>query len=277
MQKKSVLTCIVLSLRLTAFSQGEIFEHRPYDPANVQSRVAFDFDSYYFVANDKFYVARAGFYYGIPNDRHAFGLSIPLVHSVFNGDFAGFENTTGIGDIRMSYMGAAYVKKDPLGLERVSFYFDATAPTGNADLGRGVGSWLYKPGLIFSVQPSPAFSLYPEIRFQFSGSEVNSRGGADGVPDLEDPEEDEKLQNIYLSLPLTYVLEEWNGWISMNTEYAYTFVEDTYFLFLRFDFGKMMGKHSSAGLQITKFIAGQPRLETLVRVRFNFFLRKNQN
>ncbi|QOI98136.1 MAG: transporter [Flammeovirgaceae bacterium] len=258
---------------IPAFSQGEIFELRPYDPANVQSRVAFDFDSYYFVAGNKFFVARAGFYYGIPNDRHAFGLTIPLVHSIFNADFAGYENTTGIGDIRMSYLGAPYVKKTPLGLERVSFYFDVTAPTGNADLGHGVGWWLYKPGLIFSVQPGPAFSLYPEVRFQFSSKQVNSRGGADGVPDLENPEKDEKLQYLTLALPLTYVIEDWNGWVSMHTEYAYTFVEETYFLFLRFDFGRMMGKHSAAGLQITKFIAGQPRLETLVRVRFNFFIR----
>ncbi|MCK6618319.1 MAG: transporter [Cyclobacteriaceae bacterium] len=274
--RRIIVTWFISGIGFSAFSQGQIFEHRMYDPANVQSRVALDFDSYYFVADNKFFVARAGFYYGIPNGRHAFGLSIPLVHSIFNADFAGYENTTGIGDIRMSYMGAPYVKKTPLGLERVSCYLDVTAPTGNADLGHGVGSWLYKPGVIFSVQPSPAFSVYPEVRFQFSGTRVNSRGGADGVPDLENPDKDEKLQYITLALPFTYVMDDWNGWVSMNTEYAYTFVEETYFLFLRFDFGRMIGKHSAAGLHITKFIAGQPRLETLVRVKFNFFIGVNK-
>jgi hypothetical protein len=274
MVNKSATLLLIALPAFPAFSQDGLFSHRPYDPANVQSRVALDFDSYYFVAGNKFFVARAGFYYGIPNNRHAFGLSIPLVHSIFNADFAGYENTTGIGDIRMSYMGAPYVKKTPLGLERISGYLDVTAPTGNADLGHGIGSWLYKPGLIFSVQPGPAFSMFPEIRFQFSGKEVNSRGGADGVPDLDDPDKDEKLQNITVALPLTYAIEDWEGWVSMNTEYTYTFVEDTYFLFLRFDFGRMMGQHSAAGLQITKFIAGQPRLETLVKVRFTFFISR---
>ncbi|MFN3839895.1 MAG: hypothetical protein ACK4RF_04230, partial [Cyclobacteriaceae bacterium] len=111
-----------------ALCQGDIFNHRPFDPANAQSRVTFDFDSYYFVAGNKFFVARTSFYYGIPNERHAFGLSVPLVHSIFNADFAGYENTTGIGDIRMSYLGAPFIKRTPLGLERVSFYLDITAP-----------------------------------------------------------------------------------------------------------------------------------------------------
>lgn len=255
-------------------AQNSVFTHEAYNPSNVYSRASLDFDSYYFVNDNTFYALRGGFYYGIPNQRHLLGIAIPVIHSIFSGDFAGYENTTGIGDIRFTYLGVPYLNKTLMGLAKVSFYVELTTPTGNENLGRGVGSWLFKPGLIFDIHPSHAFSLYPEIRYQFSYDEVNSQGGSGGLPDPEDPEEDEKLQNITLALPATYVIENWNGWVSLNTEYVYTFVEDTYFLFLRLDLGKMMGQNSSAALQITRFIAGQPRLETAINVRFNFFLRR---
>ncbi|HEY3430384.1 MAG TPA: transporter [Cyclobacteriaceae bacterium] len=240
----------------------------------MSSRVVADFDSYYYVAENKFYAIRAGFNYGMRNERHLFGIAVPFVHSIFSGDYAGYENTTGIGDLRFTYIGVPYKSNDPLGLSRVSFALEVTAPTGDENLGRGVGTWLYRPGLVFGVNPSPNFSLYPEVRFQFSGKEANSQGGGDGNPDVEDPEDDEKLQILAFALPATYAMDKWNGWISLNTEYAYSFTEETYFLFMRLDLGKMMGDNSSAALQITRFIAGQPRLETLIRVRFNFFLRK---
>lgn len=274
MHIRSLAVLILILLTVQVYSQNSVFIQEAYNPANVFSRASLDFDSYYFVAENKFYALRGGFYYGIPNQRHLFGISIPVIHSIFSGDFAGYENTTGIGDMKFTYLTVPYKKETPLGLERVSFFLEVTAPTGNEDLGRGVGSWLYKPGLIFSVQPGVAFSLFPEVRFQFSTDEVNSQGGSGGLPDPEDEEVDEKLQNISLLLPATYVIDSWNGWISLNTEYAYTFVEDTYFLFLRLDLGKMMGQNSSAALQITKFIAGQPRLETAINIRFNFFLRR---
>lgn len=274
MRIASLIVLTFLSFSVHVNAQNSVFIQEAYNPGNVYSRASLDFDSYYFVAQNKFYALRGSFYYGIPNQRHLFGISIPVVHSIFSGDFAGYENTTGIGDMKFTYLIVPYKKQTPLGLERVSFFLEVTAPTGNEDLGRGVGSWLYKPGLIFSVQPSMNFTLYPEVRFQFSTEDVNSQGGSGGLPDPEDEEVDEKLQNISLFLPATYVIDSWNGWISLNTEYAYTFVEDTYFLFMRLDFGKMMGQNSSAALQITKFIAGQPRLETAINIRFNFFLRR---
>jgi hypothetical protein len=272
---RNCLFILVLTLFIAdGYGQSSVFTQEAYNPANVYSRVSLDFDSYYFVNDNTFYALRGGFYYGIPNQRHLLGIAIPVIHSIFSGDFAGYENTTGIGDIRFTYLAVPYLNKTPLGLEKISFYLEVTTPTGDENLGRGVGSWLYKPGLIFSVHPNHSFSLYPEIRYQFSTEEVNSQGGGGGLPDPEDPEEDEKLQYLTLTLPATYVIENWNGWVSLNTEYAYTFVEDTYFLFLRLDLGKMMGQNSSAALQITKFIAGQPRLETAINIRFNFFLRR---
>jgi hypothetical protein len=249
-----------------------LFLLRPYDPAVVQSRVALDADSYYFVNANTIYTLRTTFYYAIPNQRHLFGLSVPFVHAIFNGNYGGYENTTGIGDIRFNYLGVPYLKKTPLGLEKLSFRLDVSSPTGNADLGRGAGAWLYKPALIAGIQPAVNVNLFPEVSFQFSGKEVNSQGGTDGLPDPEDPEDDAKLELLSFVLPVSFVMPAWDGYLTLNPQYAYTFVEKTYFLFLQMDVGKMMGGRSSATLQVQQFIAGQPRLNTSVRVRFNFFI-----
>lgn len=243
------------------------------DPVAMRSRIAVDVESYLFHNESQFYALRAGYYYGLRNERHLFGMSLPLVHTVFKGDYAGFENTTGIGDLKMSYLFVPFSAKGTIGLERVSLAFDVTAPTGEYRLGRGAGTWLYKPGVIFTLRPGPLVAFYPEIRYQFSGGEANSQAGSDGTPDTDDPEKDYAVQNLSFSLPLVAQIVDWDGWFSFNLLYTHSFSENTNFFFVRSDFGKMMGKNSSASLRISKFIAGQPRLNVVVQVNFSFFMR----
>jgi hypothetical protein len=243
-----------------------------YDAANMYTRASLDFDSYFFVESNRMYVIRGSFYYGLNNQRHLFGLSVPVVHSIFSGDYAGYENTIGIGDIRFTYNAAVIVPSNPLrSLRRVSFLFDASAPTGNEVLGHGVGTWMFRPGLMGYYRPDPAIAIYPEVRFQFSGGEGNL--GGDGNPDYEDTGVDGGFQAIAVNLPFVAEMTSWQGWFSLNPRYMYSLSEETSFLFLRADVGKMLGDHSSGALQISKFIAGQPRLDLLVQVNFTVWLR----
>lgn len=268
-----LISAFVMVFLDSSYAQSDIDIVKPFDPVNMESRINIDLDSYYFVAENKFFAIRPGYYYSIPNKRHLMGMSVPVVHSIFSGDFAGYENTTGIGDFKFTYVGVPYQSNDALGFQRVSAFLEVTAPTGNEQLGRGVGAWVFKPGVVFTYRPDVAFYLYPQINFQISAGDLNSLGGGDGVPDLEDPDLNDKLKVMTIILPATFAIDNWGGWISLVPEYIQSFSEETYFIFLRMDVGKMMGRRSSAALQITKFIAGQPRLETLVRVRFCFFLQ----
>lgn len=269
-----VLAAIIMTVGypLLSFSQ-QLNSDNASDPVTMQSRAAIDVESYIFHNNAQFYALRLGYFYGLKNERHTFGMSLPLVHTIFEADYAGFENTTGFGDLKMSYMFVPYIVKNSIGMERVSLSFDVTAPTGEYRLGRGAGAWLYKPGIILTLRPGPALAFYPEMRFQFSGSEANSQGGTDGAPDPDDPERDNTVQNLSLSIPLVAQIEDWSGWFSFNVLYTRSFTEKTNFLFLRTDFGKMMGPRSSAALRITKFIAGQPRLNVVVQANVSFFMR----
>jgi len=270
--QRIIIFHVLILISNFASGQSPLEGFKPFDPVNVASKVAVDLDSYYFVAENTLYTFRPGFYYSIPNKRHLMGLSVPIVHSIFSGDFAGYENTTGIGDIRFAYLGVPYQSKDALGLQRITAMMEITAPTGNEQLGRGVGEWVYKPGVAISIRANEAVHIFPKVTFQFSTSELNSLGGGDGLPDLEDPEEHESLKVISFGLPATLAVESWQGWVTLSPEYIHTFTEDTYFIFLQMELGKMIGKRTSTSLQITRFIAGQPRLETIFRVRFNFFL-----
>lgn len=262
---------VLFLVLITNFATAQIISvSDASDPACLKTRPVLDIESYFFEQPAQFYALRFGFLYGI-GEKHLVGISVPFLHNVFEEDYQGFENTTGIGDIRMHYMTGFSTGKS-IGLSRISPYFEMTAPTGDSQSGRGAGTWLYKPGVIFTFQASPEIAFYPEVRFQFSGDEANSQGGSDGMPDPEDPEDDGKFQMLTFQIPAVVQLEPIQGWFAINAQYMQSFTEDEYFIFLRMDFGKMIGQKTSASLAISKFIAGQPRLNVFVQAKFQFFL-----
>ncbi|HET6225699.1 MAG TPA: hypothetical protein VFF27_05425 [Bacteroidia bacterium] len=75
-----------------------------------------------------------------------------------------------------------------------------------------------------------------------------------------------------MAFPAVIVLKDWEGWFSLNAQYGHSFTEKVDFLFLRMDIGKMIGDYTSGSLNISKFIAGQPRLNLVIQARFNFYL-----
>ena len=107
------------------------------DPVTMKSRTAIDAESYFFYGGARFYALRFGYSYGLRNEKHLVGMSLPFVHTIYNADYGGFENTSGIGDLKLSYLFVPYLKKNTIGLERVSVAFDVTAPTGSYTAGRG--------------------------------------------------------------------------------------------------------------------------------------------
>lgn len=273
---RSLVTACLICLYFHTTAQmrsGSISEVDASDPATMKSRVTSDFESYFFVGDARYYAIRLGYEYGLVNQKHLFGMSLPFVHNIFAADFGGYENTSGIGDLKMRYMFVPIQKNSGGGLQRLSAYMEVTAPTGEELLGRGAGVWVYKPGLIFTYRSGPSVSFYPEIKYVFSGGDANTLGGGDGAPDQEDPDKDGPIQNLSLSIPVVILVNNWDGWFSLNAQYIQSFSEDTYYLFLRTDFGRMIGNKTSASLNITKFIAGQPLLNVLVQAKFQFFIR----
>ncbi len=274
MKYHNALKIIVILVICSAsvYAQTPLDQYEPYNPTVMRSRIALDTDAYYFVASTYLYGIRPSYFFGLPNNKHTMGITVPFIHSIFAGDFGGYENTTGIGDIKFTYYGVPFQSEDLLGFNRLTFALEVTAPTGNEQVGRGTGAWVYKPALVANIRPIPNAFFFPQINFQFSTSPLNSLGGGDGLPDPEDTDLERQLQVLGASFPFTLTIEQAEAWFTLSADYLYSFSESTSFLFIRMDVGKMLGKNTSGGLQISKFVAGQPRLETLVRARFNFFL-----
>ena len=260
----------IISLPVQAQENTTTLALEASDPSFIKSRILIDVESHIFHQPARFYTARFGYFYALQNKRHQFGLSIPFVHNIFNLDLQGFENTTGVGDIKMNYMGNLNTGHS-LGLIKVAPYFEMTAPTGSYLLGRGAGTWLYKPGIILAYRLDPTISFYPELRFQFSGSEANSLGGIDGIPDPQDNEKDGKLQTLTLEVPAVVQLESIQAWFAIHALYAQSFTDNEYFIFFRTDFGKMISNNTSASLNLSKFVAGTPQLNVIVQARLQFF------
>lgn len=272
MSNNIIGVCVFLLFFSSAFAQQPTLFNAS-DPVTMRTHASIDIESWLYHNGSEFYAARFGYHYGLRSERHRFGMSLPLVHTVFQGDYQGFENTTGFGDLKITYLWVPFVRNNTIGIERVTAGFDVSAPTGEYQLGRGAGTWLYAPRVVVTWRPGTSIAVYPEIRYQFSGNEANSTGGSDGGPDPDDPERDDEIQNLAVALPAVVQLDEWNGWFSLNTLYSHSFTEGTDFLFLRMDIGKVMGENASAALRISKFIAGQPRLNVLVQVNFSFYFR----
>jgi hypothetical protein len=268
---RGILFVLVLSFQW-AFAQSQNGERiEAFDPANMNTKALLETGSYYFNGGHKFYSLMGGFHYGIAK-KNLLSVSIPVVHTIYNADYGGLENTTGIGDIRFGFSTVLYQPKKARTVEKVTGVLEVTAPTGDPVAGRGAGAWLYKPGFIVGMRLDNDVTFYPEVRFQLSSSKANSRGGTDGLPDPQDPDRDEKLQNFSLNLPVTFEMIRWNGWLTLNMPFSYSFYESNYFLFLKTDFGKNISEKSAVSLQITKFIAGQPRLNVLVQAKLILFL-----
>jgi hypothetical protein len=269
--KESLLALLLFGSFSVAFAQpSEVSSVDAADPGVMRSRFTLDAESYLFYSSTQFYAFRLGYQYGLQNGKHLFGLSVPFVHNVFNEDLAGYENTSGIGDIKMNYM-AAISSGHSLGWTRVSPYLEVTAPTGEFILGRGAGTWVYKPGILFTYSPDPAIAFYPEVRYQFSADDANSSGDT-GTPDPEDPELDKPIRNLTIQLPVVLQLNNAQSWVSLNAWYSQSFSWDEYYLYIRTDVGTMLGNKTSAALHLSKFIAGQPRLNVIVQAKFLFFL-----
>jgi hypothetical protein len=244
----------------------------PFNPANMSTRAVFDAGSFYYNGGHRFYLLSGGFDYGFAK-KNLFSVTLPVVHNIYNADYGGLENTTGIGDIRFGYARVLYEPSKKAGqVERVTGLFEVTAPTGDPRAGRGAGAWVYNPGLIVGVRLHQDITFYPQMQFQFSGDDANSRGGTNGLPDPEDPEKDGKLKNFSVNMPFTFEMIRWGGWLTLNAPFSYSITESNYFLFLKVDFGKKISEKSAATLQITKFVAGQPRLNVLVQAQLILFL-----
>jgi hypothetical protein len=258
---------------LKSSGQQDISLDNASDPVSQLTRFTLDFDSYLFHGEAQYYGIRPGFYYGLQSERHLFGVSIPYLHNIFPADYGGYENTTGFGDLKMTYLFAPFHNTNTIGIERVTMSFDATAPTGEYKLGRGVGVWMYKPGLIITWRVAEPVVCYPEIRYQFSDGVANTADGSDGIPDPEDPEKDAPVKNLSMAFPATIQLHDWNGWFTLNVMYTRSLSEDLDYLFIRTDIGKVIGRKSCASLRIAKFIAGQPRLDLAIQANVTFFMR----
>jgi hypothetical protein len=116
-------------------------------------------------------------------------------------------------------------------------------------------------------------ACYPQIRYQFSGQDANSTSGVDGIPDIEHPEKDGKMRNIAAELPVVVQFEPLQAWLSINVQYQQAIAMDEYFVFMRLDFGKMITDRTAASLFLSKFVAGQPRLNVIAQARLQVFLR----
>ena len=273
MISKRVLKPILLFFSFTLTINSLLAQNaEPFNPANMSTRAVFEAGSYYFNGGHKFYSLSGGFDYGFAK-KNLLSVSVPVVHTIYNADYGGLENTTGVGDIRFGYARVLYEPTKKVGsVEKVTALLEVSAPTGDPRAGRGAGAWLYKPGLIIGTRLNEAVTFYPQLQFQFSGNDANSRGGTDGLPDPEDPDKDGKLKNFSLNMPVTFEMISWSGWFTINTPFTYSMEESNYFLFLKVDFGKKISEKSAASLMITKFIAGQPRLNVLVQARLILFL-----
>lgn len=248
--------------------------NNPSNPTLTRTQFSFDFDSYFFVAENRLLAARPAFHYDFNSNRHKVMMEVPILSTFYSGNYQGFERQTGLGDMRFKYMYLAYYDENARqSFNGLGITFEMITPTGNSQFGLGLGKWQYAPGVVFSFRPNPFFAFYPEIVYRFTADDVNgiSLPGA-GLPDFETPENDPKFQSILFEVPAVVELSDWNGWFSVSPVYLKDFPSGYSIFAFSGEIGLKTSENFGASIHILRFVAGQPRLITHVTAKFDFYL-----
>ena len=75
----------------------------------------------------------------------------------------GVNHSSGIGDTRLKFFWLISTGGEKV--RAVVPSFDAIAPTGDEDRGLGGGQWILMPNMVFALQPTKNWSMYPFFRY----------------------------------------------------------------------------------------------------------------
>ncbi len=245
------------------------------NPNLIEKQFGMDFESYFFVANDKLYTMNFRFDYNFNSKRTMVRFNVPLVSTDFSKDYQGYERSTGIGDLGFKVTHLIYLDKaNKKTLESVALSLGVTTPTGDKDLGLGLGKWQYIPEIVAAFRASPALGFYPRAKFQFTGSEVNGHPTPGGsAPDPEDPDADGQFKTLIIDLPMIMEINSWQGWFGLTPIYLNDFEFNYTIVALTAELGKNISDQSSISLHLSQNIAGEKRLLNIVEAKLNFYIK----
>ncbi len=229
----------------------------PSDPSRPYSNVSLSGSVFNLVEGQLWQYALTGDV-AFGNYRNLLTFQVPIVRSVIPG----IENFSGIGDINGGYSFVFYERKtidNPLINATASL--NISLPTGNADLGEGVGRTVFVPGLTLAFKPVDQVGIYPSIQYITSSKPATGRwaGGFPGaVPDETGTNPEARISAIQINSEFN--LEFNQTWLGLTPVFSYDFTGRQYTVNLRPEVGRLFNDSFLLKINSTFYILGQRHL-----------------
>jgi hypothetical protein len=189
-------------------------------------------------------------------------------------DFNDGETETGFGDVRGRFFWKFY-DRPGTPLSNIVFNLDVFFPTGDADRGLGLGTFLIGPSLVFSFPLGNTFAMFPNPKLQFSTGKTKGRSSA--FPPGKNPLPDRLSEEHILAFELeTFFVKQFPhglwGFLSpvINWDLLPEPGEENYEITLKGQVGKIFGRTALA-LEGTDFLAGEKSQDYQVKLYFFYY------
>lgn len=160
---------------------------------------------------------------------------------------SGTDAPSGVGD---TLLGWGVVARDNLSsrFTGAAFWLEAMAPTGSADKGTGVGSWILAPGGGIALNPTDAFPVYISGRYLHS---VGSLGFYE-----ERPAGETKVRSIELNIETVHLLPK-GFFVGALPSFTLNLEQDFNFFALGLGGGKALSKNVLISAAYVHHLAGE--------------------
>jgi predicted ABC-type ATPase len=205
--------------------------------------------------------------------KYSFTVEIPYGTADYLDD--GTSNT-GMGDIRLRYFHRLFAAEDPNdSVQTIVGSLDVFAPTGDADEGLGMGTWLIAPTVIFALPLSERWSVFPGPKVKFSTGKTLGRSSPfpPGKIPIPGRESEEYIFAFELEAYFTYMDPD-GWWFYVDPIIEWDLLpepdEDNYEATVKSQIGKMWGRWG-LGAEGTFFVAGEKSQDYQLRAIFFYY------
>ena len=205
--------------------------------------------------------------------KYSFTVEIPYGTADYLDDGT---SSTGMGDIRLRYFHRLFAAEDPNdSVQTIVGSLDVFAPTGDADEGLGMGTWLIAPTVIFALPLSERWSVFPGPKLKFSTGKTLGRSSPfpPGKIPIPGRESEEYIFAFELEAYFTYMDPD-GWWFYVDPIIEWDLLpepdEDNYEATVKSQIGKMWGRWG-LGAEGTFFVAGEKSQDYQLRAIFFYY------
>ena len=229
------------------------------DPTRMISSVDYNFRANFLPADFRLFSHKVSSSWAI-NHWTAFWAEVPFLHS------SGLTTDlpSGVGDVLVGW-GAVTHEDLSSRITGSAVWLEASAPTGSAEKGTGVGAWLLAPGGGIALNPTDKFPIYIFGRYLHSLGALGGPGSDPGP----NSETDVRVRSIQLNFQTVHIFPK-GFFVSALPRFTFN-LEQAFNLFaLGVGVGRALNKNLAISGGYVHHLAGEETFNQAFSIRLSF-------